>query len=139
MLRLSDGGQVALDWVECTVEEPKAVLLILPGLTGSADADYVRCLAAAASALEARCVVFNNRGLGGLPLTTPRLYCAVSHNDLAEVVRAVRDASGDVPLLAAGVSLGGLILGHYLAEHGERALVHAALVVSSPLDVVKGS
>lgn len=51
----------------------------------------------------------------------------------------MRAASGGVPLLAAGVSLGGLILGHYLAEHGERAAVHAALVVSSPLDVEKGS
>lgn len=143
MLRLSDGGQVALDWLAEPSGPPglapRAVLLVLPGLTGSADADYVRCLAAAATLLRARCVVFNNRGLGGLPLTTPRLYCAVSHSDLAEVVRAVRADSGDVPLLAAGVSLGGLILGHYLAEHGERAAVHAALVVSSPLDVVKGS
>ncbi|CAH0694907.1 unnamed protein product [Spodoptera exigua] len=139
VLQLSDGGQVALDWVRYEAEPARAVLLVLPGLTGSADADYVRCLAAAASALRAHCVVFNNRGLGGLPLTTPRLYCAVSHSDLAEVVRSVRSAAGDVPLLAAGVSLGGLILGHYLAEHGERAGVHAALAVSSPLDVEKGS
>ncbi|CAB3227424.1 unnamed protein product [Arctia plantaginis] len=140
VLRLSDGGQVALDWVENgAIGEPTAVLLVLPGLTGSAEADYVRCIAAAATELGALCVVFNNRGLGGLPLTTPRLYCAVSHSDLAEAVRAVRAASPDVPLLAAGVSLGGLILGHYLAEHGDRSLVHAALVVSSPLDVVKGS
>lgn len=140
MLRLSDGGQVALDWVESgATGEPRAVLLVLPGLTGSAEADYVRCIAAAASELRALCVVFNNRGLGGLPLTTPRLYCAVSHSDLAEAVRAVRAACPDVPLLAAGVSLGGLILGHYLAEHGDRALIDAALVVSSPLDVVKGT
>ncbi|XP_047038549.1 phospholipase ABHD3 [Helicoverpa zea] len=138
VVRLSDGGQVALDWVE-SAGPARAVLLVLPGLTGCADADYVRCLAAAAARLRARCVVFNNRGLGGLPLTTPRLYCAVSHSDLAEAVRAVRAACGDVPLLAAGVSLGGLILGHYLAEHGAGAGVHAALAVSSPLDVVKGS
>ncbi|XP_030034456.2 LOW QUALITY PROTEIN: phospholipase ABHD3 [Manduca sexta] len=142
VLVLSDGGQVALDWVEpeaWEVQEPRAVLLVLPGLTGSVHADYVRCLAAAARKLSARCVVFNNRGLGGLPLTTPRLYCAVSHDDLAEVVRAVRSRCGDAPLLAAGVSLGGLILGHYLAAQGDRSLVHGALVVSSPLDVVKGS
>ncbi|CAH0592083.1 unnamed protein product [Chrysodeixis includens] len=141
VLRLSDGGQVALDWVVrgAGAGEARAVLLVLPGLTGSAEADYVRSLAAAAAALQARCVVFNNRGLGGLPLTTPRLYCAVSHSDLAEAVRCVRASCGDVPLLAVGVSLGGLILGHYLAENGEAAAVHAALVVSSPLDVVKGS
>ncbi|XP_063825057.1 phospholipase ABHD3 isoform X2 [Ostrinia nubilalis] len=138
ILQLSDGGQVALDWAEGAAGAggEGAVLLVLPGLTGDSRADYVRCLAAAAAALGARCVVFNNRGLGGLPLTTPRLYCAVSHADLAEVVAAVR---GRGPLLCAGVSLGGLILGHYLAEHGERSGVDAALVVSSPLDVVKGS
>ncbi|KAG6454742.1 phospholipase ABHD3 [Manduca sexta] len=139
VLVLSDGGQVALDWIEPEVAEPRAVLLVLPGLTGSVHSDYVRCIATAAQKLKTRCVVFNNRGLGGLPLTTPRLYCAVSHDDLAEVARAVRARCGDAPLLAAGVSLGGLILGHYLAAQGERALVHAALVVSSPLDVIKGT
>lgn len=71
ILRLSDGGQVALDWAE---EAPEGaggapVLLVLPGLTGDSRADYVRCLAAAARTIGARCVVFNNRGLGGLPLT----------------------------------------------------------------------
>lgn len=140
VLKLSDGGQVALDWVEPDItDEMKAVMLVLPGLTGNVQADYVRCLAAAARQLSARCVVFNNRGLGGLPLTTPRLYCALSHDDLAEVVGAVRARCPAAPLLAVGVSLGGLILGHYLAEHGERARVRAALVVSSPLDVVKGA
>ncbi|XP_072948118.1 phospholipase ABHD3 [Epargyreus clarus] len=145
ILKLSDGGQVALDWAE----EPAAsaagaagalpVLLVLPGLTGDSQADYVRCLAAVARRLPARFVVFNNRGLGGLPITTPRLYCAVSHDDLAEVVEAVRARAGGGALLAAGVSLGGLILGHYLAALGARAAVTAALVVSSPLDVVRGS
>ncbi|XP_059050779.1 phospholipase ABHD3 [Achroia grisella] len=141
VLRLSDGGQVALDWAEPGPAGGGAapVLLVLPGLTGGADADYARCLVAAAAALGARCVVFSNRGLGGLPLTTPRLYCALSHADLAEVVRALRARADTGPLLAAGVSLGGLILGHYLAEHGERAALQAALVVSSPLDVVRGA
>lgn len=71
-------------------------------------------------------------------MQTPRLYCAVSHADLAEVVGAVRQRTRG-PLLAAGVSLGGLILGHYLAEHGASAAVDAAFVVSSPLDVIKGT
>ncbi|XP_014358559.2 phospholipase ABHD3 [Papilio machaon] len=142
VLKLSDGGQVALDWLEEgeageAGRECRAVLLVLPGLTGGAQADYVRCLAAAARRLRAALVVFNNRGLGGLPLTTPRLYSAVSHEDVGEAVSAVR-ARG-VPVLAAGVSLGGLQLGRYLAEQGASAPLHAALIVSSPLDVVKGS
>ncbi|PZC73396.1 hypothetical protein B5X24_HaOG209563 [Helicoverpa armigera] len=39
VVRLSDGGQVALDWVE-SAGPARAVLLVLPGLTGCADADY---------------------------------------------------------------------------------------------------
>lgn len=140
ILRLSDGGQVALDWAEVPGGDARPVMLVLPGLTGGAQADYVRCLAAAARRLGVHCVVFHNRGLGGLPLTTPRLYCALSHADLAEVVAAVRGASRG-PLLAVGVSLGGLILGHYLTEHADAAAraLAAALVVSSPLDVTRGS
>ncbi|KAI5631710.1 alpha/beta hydrolase fold domain-containing protein [Phthorimaea operculella] len=135
ILRLSDGGQVALDWLDAERAPPDApVLLVLPGLTGGAHADYVRCLCAAAQELRAHVVVFSNRGLGGVPLTTPRLYCAVSHADLAEVVEAVRERRAG-PLLAVGVSLGGLILGQYLAQHGSAARVQAALIVSSPLDV----
>ncbi|CAK1601516.1 unnamed protein product [Parnassius mnemosyne] len=145
VLRLSDGGQVALDWLVEEGEEEggregegeqRVVVLVLPGLTGGAHADYVRCLAAAARGLGARLVVYNNRGLGGLPLTTPRLYSAVSHEDVAEAVQAVAKHGR---VLAAGVSLGGLLLGRYLAEYGAAAQVHAALVVSSPLDVPRGS
>ncbi|XP_053621734.1 phospholipase ABHD3 [Plodia interpunctella] len=138
VLKLSDGGQVALDWVELAAGGARPVLLVLPGLTGGSQADYVRCLVAAARALQAHVVVFLNRGLGGLPLTTPRLYCAVSHADLAEVVEAVR-ARHAGPLLACGVSLGGLILGQYLAAHSHRAPLAAALIVSSPLDVERSA
>ncbi|CAG9796810.1 unnamed protein product [Diatraea saccharalis] len=146
VLTLSDGGQVALDWALAAEEaagvteggDGTGVLLVLPGITGDARADYVRCLVAAAVQLRLRCVVVNYRGLGGLPLTTPRLYCAVSHSDLAEAVRAIeKQTSG--PLVATGVSLGGLILTQYLAASAEKTRLHAALVVSSPLDVVRGS
>lgn len=63
---------MALDWAEAAPgpdDGPRPVVLVLPGLTGGSQADYVRCLVAAAHQLGAHCVVFNNRGLGGLPLT----------------------------------------------------------------------
>lgn len=137
MVTLSDGGQAALDWV-CGGGE-RAVVLVVPGLTGTTHAEYVRCLAGAAHELGARCVVVNHRGLGGVPLATPRLYSAVSHGDLADAVRAVAARAPSRPLLAVGVSLGGLILGQYLAAAGREARVHAALTVSSPLDVERAA
>lgn len=62
----------------------------------------------------------------------------MSDEDLAEVVAHVERAR-DGPLLAAGVSLGGLILARYLARQGDKARLQAALVVSSPLDVEAGA
>lgn len=62
----------------------------------------------------------------------------MSDEDLAEVVAHVERARGG-PMLAVGVSLGGLILARYLARRGDKARLQAALVVSSPLDVEAGS
>lgn len=131
---------MALDWVvdEAEAQNARGVLLVLPGLTGGAQADYVRALGAAAAALGTRCVVLNQRGLGGLELSSPRLYSALSHGDLGEVVRSLR-ARGAAPLLAAGVSLGGLILARYLAHAGAAAGLAAALAVSAPLDVERAA
>ncbi|CAH3973576.1 unnamed protein product [Pieris brassicae] len=143
IVRLPDGGQVALDWVEeegaGLTDGEAPVVVVVPGLTGGAHADYVRCVAAAARGLGARCAVFNNRGLGGLQLTTPKLYCALSHEDLAAALVAAEERAGGGPLLAVGVSLGGLILAHHLASRGETTRVRAALVLSSPLDVERAA
>ncbi|GBP01434.1 hypothetical protein EVAR_71234_1 [Eumeta japonica] len=51
-------------------------------------AEYVKCLVFAAQQSGLRVVVFNNRGLGGIELKTPR-YCASNCEDLSEVVRHV--------------------------------------------------
>lgn len=65
---MSDGGQVALDWLEekCVPNAP--IVVILPGLTGASQADYVKALVRAANRIGVRVVVFNNRGLGGVSL-----------------------------------------------------------------------
>lgn len=59
---------MALDWMEddCAVGSP--LILILPGLTGESQAEYIKCLVMAAKTIGIRTVVFNNRGLGGLTL-----------------------------------------------------------------------
>lgn len=74
LLTLKDGGEIALDWSEhnCDVKSP--VILILPGLTGASQSEYIKCLVTAANNFGARVVVFNNRGLGGVTLkVSPKL------------------------------------------------------------------
>lgn len=95
LLTLHDGGEVALDWMDFDCKDDSPVTLILPGLTGmwimllwgsyclraynyhtmfhvsllgASQSEYIKCLVAAAGTIGARVAVFNNRGLGGVPL-----------------------------------------------------------------------
>lgn len=44
-----------------------------------------------------------------LLLQTPRTYCASKCDDLSEVVNHVRSLNPGIPLVAAGVSMGGYV------------------------------
>lgn len=59
---------MALDWLEdgCPANAP--IVIILPGLTGHSQSQYVRCLSLSANRMKLRTVVFNYRGLGGISL-----------------------------------------------------------------------
>lgn len=137
---LKDGGEVALDWLETGCDPESPVIIILPGLTGESQAEYIKCLVTAANRIGIRTVVFTNRGLGGVALKTPRLYCASNCEDLSEVVKHVKQSNPHVRIGATGISMGGLILGNYLARHSDEAksILTAAKIISVPWDVHKG-
>lgn len=126
--------------MEQNCEAKSPLIIILPGLTGESQAEYIKCLVIAAKQIGIRTVVFNNRGLGGITLKTPRLYCAANCEDLLEVVNHVSELNPNIKLGATGISMGGLILGNYLSEHSEQArkLLSAAKIISVPWDVLKG-
>lgn len=101
-MQLKDGGEVALDWKESGCEKDAPIIIILPGLTGESQAEYIKCLVTAAGQIGIRCCVFNNRGLGGIALKTPRLYCAANCEDLSEVVNYVYKNHPNVLIAATG-------------------------------------
>lgn len=68
ILTLLDGGEVALDWAEKDCSATSPIVIILPGLTGGSQSEYIKCLVSAAKKVGIRCVIFNNRGLGGMKL-----------------------------------------------------------------------
>lgn len=141
ILELQDGGEVALDWAEANCSPHSPIVIILPGLTGASQAEYIKCLVGAAKNVGIRCVIFNNRGLGGVQLKTPRTYCAANCDDLSEVVDHVRKLHPNVPLGATGISMGGLILGNYLAREGPAAasVLKSAMIISVPWNVFEGT
>lgn len=128
MLRLKDGGEVALDWLVngCAVDAP--IIIILPGLTGESQAEYIKCLVSQASQMGIKCVVFNNRGLGGMILKTPRLYCAANCEDLSEVVNHVHNKHPGVKKGATGISMGGLILGETFPRKSKELFIELSFI-----------
>ncbi|XP_054730034.1 phospholipase ABHD3-like [Anastrepha obliqua] len=140
MFTLTDGGEVALDWMDDNCNSNSPCIIILPGLIGNSQDDYVRCLTVAANNSGIRVVVFNNRGLGGVEIKTPRFYNACNCEDISEVVKHVRSVvPAHCKLGATGISMGGLILGNYLARRSEEARTYlsAAKIISVPWNVQK--
>ncbi|XP_053988616.1 phospholipase ABHD3 [Hylaeus volcanicus] len=137
ILTLSDGGEVALDWAEEGSSATSPIVIILPGLTGASQAEYIKCLVSSAKKVGIRCVIFNNRGLGGVELKTQRMYCAANSDDLSEVIEHVKKLNPQVPLGATGISMGGLILGNYLAQQGVMASskLRGCFLISVPWNV----
>ncbi|EEB20462.1 alpha/beta hydrolase domain containing protein 1,3, putative [Pediculus humanus corporis] len=141
ILTLRDGGEVALDWKEENTTSSSPVVLLFPGLTGTSQTEYVKALAISASKSGIRFVVFNNRGLGGMALKTPRLYCAANVDDASEVISHVKKLYPTVPLGVLGVSLGGMILGNYMSRMSDESqkMIAAAMLISVPWNVFVGT
>lgn len=138
----SDGGQAVLDWKNNKEDIPdQPIVLLLPGLTGSSQSEYVKTFVhVATQEVGARCVVFNFRGRGGHDLQTPRTYCAANSDDLAEILAHIKAKHPQAPVIAVGTSLGGIILGNYLADKGEsaREFLVATFLQSVCFDTFKG-
>lgn len=149
ILPLKDGGEVCLDWLDDSHlgkhdmdgNKEYPTVIILPGLTGDSQSDYVKSFVLTVQSQNARCVVFNNRGRGGIPLKTSRTYCAANSDDLEEAIDHIRSKYPKSPIIASGISLGGMIVGNYLATRKEKAAekLQAAMVLSIPWNVYVGT
>ncbi|ESQ45454.1 hypothetical protein EUTSA_v10010419mg [Eutrema salsugineum] len=138
-LRTKDGGSVALDWVagdDSYLPPESPILILLPGLTGGSQDSYVRHMLLRARSKNWRCVVFNSRGCGDSPVTTPQFYSASFLGDITEVIAHVGDRFPKANLYAAGWSLGGNILVNYLGQESINCPLSAAVSLCNPFDLV---
>ncbi|KAG8571093.1 hypothetical protein GDO81_011522 [Engystomops pustulosus] len=86
-----------------------------------------------------KCVVFNNRGVAGENLLTPRTYCAANTEDLETVIQHVNTLYPEAPLMAAGVSMGGMLLLNYLGKTGRQTPLQGAAVFSAGWEVFESA
>ncbi|NXC19085.1 ABHD3 Phospholipase, partial [Corythaeola cristata] len=141
LIKTADGGQISLDWFDNndSLYYPDAsarpTVLLLPGLTGTSKESYILHMIHQSEMLGYRCVVFNNRGIAGEDLLTPRTYCAANTEDLEAVIHHVHSLHPSAPFMAAGVSMGGMLLLNYLGKTGRDTPLMAAAIFSAGWNV----
>lgn len=146
LLHTPDGGEIALDWFNNGHPTNPLTVLILPGLTGTSQHNYIlHFVWQITQELRCSAAVLNSRGLGGLQLKTPRVCCAADTEDLEYVIFHLKNKQPRCPLMVVGISLGGLILTNFLCKMGEEGkrdiddVIVGAAVISTPWDLFKSS
>ncbi|HSJ99491.1 MAG TPA: alpha/beta fold hydrolase [Myxococcota bacterium] len=130
-----DGDFVDVDFVDGPAGSPW--LHLFHGLEGSSNSPYARMLMAQVRSRGWRGSVFHFRGCSGEPNRLPRAYHSGDSAEVDWSLRRMRDLAG-LPLLAAGVSLGGNAFAKWLGENGApaAAIVARAAAISAPLDLM---
>ncbi len=130
-----DGDFLDLDFMDGPVKSPQ--LLVVHGLEGSSQREYVRGLLARAGRRGWRGVALNFRFCSGVPNRTPRLYHSGDSQELNWVIDELCKRDPGAAILPVGMSLGGNVLLKWLGERGPDAPdeVVAAVAISTPFDL----
>lgn len=136
-----DGDFIDLDWVDPPPDDPQShrpLLALFHGLEGSSRSHYALALMDVAVRQGLRGVVVHFRGCSGEINAKPRAYHSGDSAEIDWVLRRLRAEVPDVPLHAAGVSLGGNALLKWLGEQGAAAgeVLASAAAISAPLDLM---
>jgi predicted alpha/beta-fold hydrolase len=133
-----DGDFVDFDWLDVPEARASTPLVVLfHGLESSSGAHYALGLMAHLASIGWRGVVPHFRGCSGEPNRRPRAYHSGDYAEVGWMLHTIRRLAPDVPLFAAGVSLGGSALLNWLGREEHRAahVLSAAAAVSTPLDL----
>ena len=113
----------------------KPIFILFHGLEGCFYSPYANGLMHAFSQRGWLSVMMHFRGCSGRPNKLARAYHSGETEDARFVLEYLRKHFPNQPIVAVGVSLGGNMLVNYLAKYSDDPIVHAATVVSAPLDL----
>ncbi|XP_047322777.1 embryogenesis-associated protein EMB8-like isoform X2 [Impatiens glandulifera] len=150
LMRTSDGGTVALDWLKHSdvsdvayqlndaipKHERTPIVIVIPGLTSDSTSAYVKHFALAMEKSGWNVVVSNHRGLGGISITSDCFYNAGWTEDVREVIGFIHKQYQEAPLFIVGTSVGANVLVKYLGEEGNNTPIVGAVAICSPWDAL---
>lgn len=133
-LELSDGDFVDLRWYHAGHQR---LAILSHGLEGSAEAIYMRSMAATLLHAGWNVLAWNFRGCGGVANRLPRSYHSGESNDLRSVIDHASAAYEKIALI--GFSLGGNITLKCIGEMPAHPHIVAAVAVSAPVDLASSA
>ena len=136
-----DGDFLDIHRLTAISPSPSARLLVLHGLEGTIRSHYAQAFLREAHRRGWAADMLIFRSCGSDLNRTRRFYHSGETTDLALVVDRLLGESHSLPLLIAGVSLGGNVLLKYLGERGSSipSQVKAVAAVSVPFDLARSS
>jgi hypothetical protein len=133
-----DGDFIDVDHLQRAPDAPTPSrhLVLFHGLEGSSQSQYAQAFASVAQQRGWACSVPHFRGCSGELNLAPRAYHSGDFEEIAWILQRLRQRSA-LPLLVAGVSLGGNALLRWAQEAGGSASATAGAVaaVCSPIDL----
>jgi len=123
-----DNDFIDIDWCG---QGKRPIIILLHGLTGSTESNYIMGLQSCLTACGFRSVGLNFRGCSGNPNNLARCYHSGDTQDIHFLYQTLRQREPNTPLAAVGFSLGGNVLLKWLGEQHQLDLF-AAVAVSVP-------
>lgn len=137
LIELPDGGTYSIDWaIQTELSNSDKIMLVIPGLTGGSEAPYIKNPVKVAQNKGFRVGVVHGRGICGTPLTTLQPNYLGNSSDLGFAIEYVHKKFPNAPIVALGTSMGGNLVLKYAGETGEKCLLRAISVISTPFDIV---
>lgn len=129
---LPDGDFIDVDYTD---NASGPVLILLHGLEGSTESQYIQAMLNQAHRAGWQGVGMHFRGCSGRDNSLPRSYHSGDIEDFHELLLALHVKYPHRKFAAAGYSLGGSVILNWLATHNESKLLDAACAVSVPYEL----
>ncbi len=145
-----DLGVISLDWVITkntksdplkyeNLENDDKLIVIMHGLTGGSESNYIRDIVSKLSEIDkTKVVVVNYRGVSNSPLLTPFTYHIGYYRDLVTALEFIIERYPNLRCYALGTSMGANLFCKLLANHHEYdSYIKGFVNISNPFNALE--